>query len=153
MTSVRTSFEVRWVAAEARLTSVDRMGGQGLSITESRQIEAFVNASWYPDTPLAGVEDERALAGKAIFEREDVGCATCHTGQHLTNQKEYDMLGLKGVRTPSLVGISATGPYMHDGRATTLEQTLQLSDIGEMGDTSMLTDAEKADLVYYMKTL
>jgi cytochrome c peroxidase len=141
------------VAAEARLTSVDRMGGKGLSVTESRQIETFVNYTWYPDTPLAGVEDERALAGKAIFEREDVACGTCHNGAHLTDQKEYDMLALTGVRTPTLVGIAATGPYLHDGRADSLEQVLQLSDTGQMGDTSMLSETEKADLVYYLKTL
>jgi cytochrome c peroxidase len=140
------------IAAEARLTSADRMGGQGLTVTESRQIESFVNSTWYPDTALAGVSDQRALNGKALFEREDVGCATCHTGDHLTDQLPYDLFGLTGVRTPTLVGISATGPYLHDGSVSTLEQVLKLSDMAVMGDTSMLTEAEKADLVYYMKT-
>ena len=141
------------VAAEARLTSVNRMGGSGLSIAESRQIEAFVNATWYPDTPLVGVSDTRALAGKALFEREDVGCATCHSGEHYTDQAEYTMLGLENVRTPTLLGIAATGPYLHDGSAASLEQVIQVSDMGVMGDTSMLSEEEKADLVYYLKTL
>ena len=141
------------VAAEARLTSVDRMGGSGLSITESRKIEAFVNATWYPDTLLAGVDDNRTAAGKAIFEREDVGCATCHSGEQYTDQVGYTMLGLEDVRTPTLLGIAATGPYLHDGRAASLEQVLQVSDMGAMGDTSMLTDEEKSDLVYYLKSL
>ena len=136
------------MAAEARLTSVNRMGGSGLSIAESRQIEAFVNATWYPDTPLVGVSDTRALAGKALFEREDVGCATCHSGEHYTDQAEYTMLGLENVRTPTLLGIAATGPYLHDGSAASLEQVIQVSDMGVMGDTSMLSEEEKADLVF-----
>lgn len=145
--------DVPSVSAEARMTSVDRMGGSGLTISESRQIEQFVNGSWYPDSALTGIEDASAMAGKALFEREDVGCATCHSGENLTDQKEYAMFGLNNVRTPALMGVAATGPYLHDGRANTLEQVLQLSDGGLMGDTSMLSDAEKADLVYYLKTL
>ena len=145
--------EVPSIAAEARLTSSDRMGGSGLSVTESRQIEAFVNSTFYPDTLMVGATDERALAGKAIFDREDVGCATCHTGDEYTDQLPYDMFGLSNVRTPTLLGISATGPYLHDGSIQTLEQLIQISDMGLMGDTSMLSADEKSDLVYYLNTL
>jgi len=141
------------IAAEVRLTSAGRMGGTGVSITESRQVEAFINSTFMPDTPLAEVADAQAEAGKVLFEREDVGCSTCHTGPNLTDQEPYDLYGLIDVRTPSLLGVSATAPYLHDGRAATLEDVLELSRVGMMGDTSMLSDAELADLAYYLKTL
>ena len=124
-----------------------------LMITESRQIESFVNSTFYPDTLMVGTMDDRAIAGKAVFEREDVGCASCHTGEKLTDQVAYDMFGLSNVRTPTLLGISATGPYLHDGSVESLEQLIKLSDMALMGDTSMLSESEKSDLVYYLNTL
>ena len=153
MDRVTWTDNVPSVAAEARLTSMGRMGGTGLSISESRSIESFVNYTQYPDAPLVGSTDEGIARGKTIFEREDVGCATCHTGEHMTDQEPYDMFGITAVRTPGLKGLALTAPYLHDGRAATLEDMLVLSSAKQMGDTSMLSDAEIADLVLYLKSL
>ena len=71
------------------------------------------------------------------------GCDTCHAGDELTDaawvdgepvlhdvgtllETSGDRAGepLTGLRTPSLRGLFATAPYLHDGRAATLEDAL-----------------------------
>jgi cytochrome c peroxidase len=88
-----------------------------------------------------------------VFERADVACATCHTGERFTDNASYAMYGLEGVNTPTLVGIAGTGPYLHNGSAATIEDVLEMSRGGEMGDTSMLSQDEMADLAAYVKSL
>ncbi|MBM4368295.1 MAG: PKD domain-containing protein, partial [Deltaproteobacteria bacterium] len=83
-----------------------------------------------------------ALAGRDIFYAE--GCDTCHAGPESTdagwNADGTPILHdvgtiiatsgqraggeLTGLRTPSLRGLFATAPYLHDGRAATLEEAL-----------------------------
>lgn len=145
--------DVASVAAEARLTSEGRMGGHGLSASDTRAIQAFVDFEPGVDVPTRGSNDAAIARGKAIFEREDVGCATCHSGARLTDNLNHDLYGLTAVNTPGLVGVMATAPYLHDGSAKDLEAVLETSRLKMMGDTSMLTAAENADLIAYLKSL
>lgn len=114
------------------------------------------------------------FAGKAF-------CITCHNGENLTDNQYYN-LGLnsedKGrytitgderdlgrIRTPGLYGITHTAPYMHDGSMETLEEVIEFYNRGGDGhpNTSMfmkmfmsqlnLTEAEKADLLAFLKVL
>lgn len=125
-------------------------------------------------------------AGKAIFERGDVGCATCHTGPALTDSGSGNpTLDLAGAvllhdvgtcatggdfpdaphadiaghprapclfDTPSLRGVASSPPYLHDGRARTLRDVLELTR-GTMGNISALSPAELDALVEYMRSL
>jgi cytochrome c peroxidase len=72
---------------------------------------------------------------------------------------------------PSLRNIELTGPYMHDGRFTTLEQVVEFYDSGVVAHPNLspplqgtggavgtplrlgLTPQQKAALVAFMKTL
>jgi DNA-binding beta-propeller fold protein YncE len=59
-----------------------------------------------------------------------------------------------GVDTPHLLGIGASAPYLHDGRAKTLEEiwtTYQKDD--QHGVSSYWTKDQLNDLVEYLKTL
>jgi len=47
----------------------------------------------------------------------------------------------------------ATPPYMHDGSLLSLEDVLEYSRYGAMGDTSGLTDQELGALLTYLKSL
>ena len=145
--------EVASVAEEARLTSQGRMGGHGLSKVDLEAIQAFVDYSTPVDVPLRGAADPAIARGKAIFEREDVGCATCHSGSRYTDNLRHDLYDLRGVNTPGLQGVVATAPYLHDGSAKDLAAVLETSRLKMMGDTSMLSAAENADLLTYLKSL
>lgn len=141
------------VATEAELTSSLRMGGKGISQAEAEAIQAFVDFGRDVDVEREALDAAAVERGREIFNRPDVACADCHNGPRHTDNQFHDLLGLTGVNTPSLTGVSATAPYLHDGSAATLEDVLLLSNAGKMGDTSMLGKAELADLEAYLKSL
>ncbi len=63
-------------------------------------------------------------------------------------------LGGRGsAKTPSLTGVAATPPFLHDGSVATLEELVERARELELGDTSMLSKEERAALVTYMKSL
>jgi YVTN family beta-propeller protein len=111
-----------------------------------------------------------AERGKAVFHREDVGCATCHSGPQYTDSalgaKPFRMHDVgtgaddpsekMGTRydTPTLIGIYRTAPYLHDGTALTLREVLVERNRGDRhGKTSHLSPAEIDDLVEFLKSL
>jgi len=107
-------------------------------------------------TPVATVTDEDAVArGRALFESAEVGCASCHSGDALTNDANAD-IGLGGAfQVPSLRGVVFRPPYFHDGCASTLEDVVNgaCGTLDHMGHTSQLSAAEHDDLVAYLRSL
>jgi cytochrome c peroxidase len=56
--------------------------------------------------------------------------------------------------TPHLVGIGARAPYLHDGRAQTLEEIWTLPGVGDThGVVTDLGKADLNDLVEFLKGL
>lgn len=142
--------DVPSVATEVRLTSKGRMGGTGATIPESFDVADFIEQTPYPKL---GIGDEAAVArGKDLFEGS-AECATCHAGELLTDATPYDMFGVERVRTPTLRGLVATAPYLHDGRAATIEALVEVAELGGMGKVNHLSPEQKADLVAYLKSL
>lgn len=148
--------EVATVVDEVHATTRNRMGGQGLEEADAAKVASYVDWSRELVRPAPKTDDEIASVnrGRAIFQREDVGCATCHTGATGTDGQTWTVYGFtEATNTPTLRGIGGSGPYLHDGSAPNLRDILQRSRDGGMGDTSMLSDAEMDDLERYLKTL
>lgn len=141
------------VAEHAIATSKNRMGGPGLSLADARAIEHYLNSSRDLDLPHKRSFAPEVQRGRAIFERADVGCASCHSGQRYTDNLLYPMYGLEAVKTRSLVGIAAGAPYLHDGSLATLREVVLSARDGSMGDTRTLSDADIDDLVAYLESL
>jgi hypothetical protein len=144
--------DVSSVSQEATLTSEGRMGGRGLNFN-AFSIAAFVETIRAPDVPGLGATDAAVARGEAIFNRADVGCGSCHSGELYTDNQSRSLFGAEGVNTPSLRRVAATAPYLHDGRAPTLRALLEISVGGAMGDTSMLSTAELDDLEAYLRSI
>jgi mono/diheme cytochrome c family protein len=107
-----------------------------------------------PTSPAADVD--AVQRGRALFESEAVGCASCHSGQRLTNEKNSDVGTGKAFQVPSLLGVAQRAPLMHDGCAATLEERFTNPACGggdKHGVTSHLAADEIADLVAYLETL
>lgn len=149
---------VRWegdrmtVEEDAAMTSREAMGGEGMTEAELSNLAAFIDWVRDVDVERGDMNDPAVARGKAIFERADVGCADCHYGPRMTDNQSYPLFGVRA-QTRSLVGLQATAPYLHDGSAPTLEAVVDMAAGGVMGDTSMLSAQEKADLVRYLETL
>ncbi len=55
--------------------------------------------------------------------------------------------------TPGLVGVAATAPYFHDGRAKDLAELIEIAEQVGMGKVDHLSASEKADLEAYLRSL
>jgi mono/diheme cytochrome c family protein len=152
---VSETLPVPWSGAvatageEAHLTATLRMGGEGLSEEERAQVAAYLDSTPLPDRPEG---EARAVArGEDAFGR--AGCGACHAGPRYTDNAEHAVAGFATpTNTPPLTGVGATAPYFHDGSAPTLRALLERVRDGSMGDTSDLSDAERADLEAFLRS-
>ena len=119
------------------------------------QLESFLGWVDSVERPTARFGDADAVArGEALFLDAKVGCDGCHTGPLLTNREIVDVGTGGNFVVPSLVGIAARAPYIHDGCATTLRDRFSACGGGDQhGKTSHLNDGELDDLVAYLETL
>ncbi|PNU03301.1 cytochrome-c peroxidase [Novosphingobium guangzhouense] len=135
--------------------------------------------------------NDEELAGLHLF-RTKAGCVSCHNGPLLSDQRfhnlgisyygrpfedlgRYDVTGdsadVGRFRTPSLLGIGRTAPYMHNGLFPALEDVLALYNAGGGKDRNRpsgkapppthdpllaplgLTPQERTALVAFLKVL
>ncbi len=96
-----------------------------------------------------------AKRGAAVYEK--AGCAGCHPKPLLTDLKSHNLgLGLgrekdKAFDTPTLREVWRSGPYLHDGRAATIEEVLTKYNPNDRhGRISKLTPEELADLIAFV---
>jgi mono/diheme cytochrome c family protein len=105
--------------------------------------------------PAPVIADEAAIArGEALFTSPEQGCLSCHQGESFTTNALADV-GTGGVfKTPSLIGVGARAPFLHNGCALTLRDRFGVCGGGEAhGRTAHLTQDEISDLVAYLESL
>ncbi|MHC4427245.1 MAG: hypothetical protein ACYS0D_01390 [Planctomycetota bacterium] len=131
-----------------------------------RSIPAVVNPYLEPDGKLTPAQRR----GKEFFERTTTNdgrpiprrdrCNFCHSGPSFTNAQRFDV-GTSSDHdssaefdTAHLTNIFESGPYLHDGRAATLEEiwTKHNSD-DRHGISSDWTKQQLNDLVEYLKVM
>jgi hypothetical protein len=131
-----------------------RMGGGAVSDAQVAALCAWVDG--IAAVPVAHAGDAAQLArGEAIFRSATAACATCHTGDRMTNNQTLDV-GTRGAfQVPSLMGLAGRAPYMHDGCATSLRVRFTNATCGggdRHGRTSHLSAAQLDDLVAWLET-
>lgn len=125
-------------------TFVGRMGG---AMPRQDELEAF--ARWVdalPARPAPAVDPAAASRGERLFV--DAGCTGCHAGDERTDDREHDVGTGMRVQVPALYEVAYHAPYLHDGRAATLEELLSMH-----GDTDALSERQRADLATYLRSL
>lgn len=132
-----------------------RMAGPPLE--PARKLAAARWIDSIPSVAISTVTDVAAVArGQAIFEDAQVACSACHSGARLTNNQSVDVGTFGMMQVPSLRGLAARAPFMHDGCAKTLEERFTNTACGggdQHGHTSQLSVDQIADLVKYLETL
>lgn len=123
-----------------------------------------------PDAPT-----EASERGRALFDA--IGCADCHTpalegprglipaytdlllhdmGEDLADGVRMKVAEGNEFRTQPLWGVTAVGPYLHDGRADTLDEAIRLhggeSERSKDGYEA-LTDSEQQDVLAFLHAL
>ncbi len=145
--------QVPSVAEEVELTSILRMGGEGATGDDAAAVAAWIDAGRLPVPPLARLDPDAIDRGEKLFLSREVGCADCHPPPLYTDNQHYELLEDGEMNVPSLLGIGASAPYLHDGSAETLFDVFLWSDQGGMGDTAHLSMDELDDLEAFLRSL
>jgi DNA-binding beta-propeller fold protein YncE/mono/diheme cytochrome c family protein len=134
---------------------VNRMGGAEQPDDRIASLAEWVDTIDNLPAPAA-VDDDAVARGDALFHAAEVGCASCHAGDHLTNNATVNVGTGKAFQVPSLSGIAYRAPFMHDGCAATLRDRLTSPTCGggdAHGKTSQLGESQIDDLLAYLDTL
>ncbi|MCH8042630.1 MAG: beta-propeller fold lactonase family protein [Planctomycetes bacterium] len=104
---------------------------------------------------------ESAQRGKTLFEGK-AACARCHPAPYFTDKKMHNVGVLSDhymekdgrYDTPALFEAYRTGPYLHDGRAMSIQEIFTTHNPkGKHGKTGKLSEKELDDLVKYVLSL
>ena len=141
-------------------------GGQAWEVRDRKaaieRLAAFVRVGLVPPPrPAAPLSPEQAR-GQALFERRDVGCASCHVKDDgvpalvtrlppLPVRQGFDPEDVP-LKVPSLRFAGGTPPYLHDGSEATLRQLVE-DNHDRMGHTVQLSAEDRAALAAYLETL
>jgi CxxC motif-containing protein (DUF1111 family) len=146
-----------------------------------RGIDNFENFMKLLGPPPRGLITPEAMAGERLFL--GVGCVGCHTPALVTGESPVSALSFKRffpysdfllhdigtgdgigqadakpeeIRTPPLWGVRLRAPFLHDGRASTLRQAIELHS-GESARSrsqfEQLSEAEQAALLEFLRSL
>ena len=129
-----------------------RMGGGPLSALDAMAVGAWLDALPVP-VPAKTADPALASVGQQLFNSPAVGCVSCHSGTHYTNNQTMDVgTGVK-VQTPSLIGVAARLPVMHDGCAKTLYDRFGPCGGTKHGNTTELSAGDITALVAFLESL
>jgi YVTN family beta-propeller protein len=145
---IHDSFTVTMQGPEPSSDDLDAM------MAYLKSLDLPQNPNRLPDGSLTAA----AKRGEVVFTAK--GCASCHTPPLYTSSDVYDV-GMeephdpyKGFNPPSLRGVYRRTPYLHDGRAKTLEDVLtQWHRPTKLTGKPDCTPAELADLVAFLTSL
>jgi cytochrome c peroxidase len=138
----------------------ETMFGPKPSEDDIKALLAFVEALEHPPRPTVapGKPRDAVRRGQAIFA-DRARCGRCHRGDHYTSDHNYDLkLASDGSpyklwNPPSLLGLTDRGPYLHDGRARTLDELLRKYYVPQELGGEPLSSAEREDLIAFLKSL
>ncbi len=126
----------------------DRMSGGELSFGYRNAFSSFLLS--LPAPPAAPLTDA-AERGRLLFETVG-GCSGCHGGPSYTNNTTVEVGTGGAFQVPSLIGIGARAPYMHDGCAKNLAERFDAKCGGDAhGET--LTVEQQSQVIAYLQTL
>lgn len=132
------------------------------SDTDAEAVTAFLDTLKPPPNPNRnpdGSLTEAAQRGELVFKGEKADCIRCHSGPYFTDGKIHEVgLGergdvYKGFNPPSLLGVYDRVLYLHDGRASSLEEVLKGPHSPKSLVGNDLTTDEMKDLLAYLRSL
>jgi cytochrome c peroxidase len=130
----------------------NRMSGPRLDDSQMSALSGWVQAVPAPPAPT-WIDAGAASRGHAIFQRLDVGCSTCHTGEKLTNNLTVDVGTGGAFQVPPLVGVGWRTPLMHDGCAAAIGDRFGACATAKHGSIGSLSAQDISDLTAYLETL
>jgi YVTN family beta-propeller protein len=139
----------------------DTLFGNPPSKQELKAMLAFLETLEHPPNPNVrpgGPLSAAAQRGKVVFY-DTARCIKCHKEPYYTSTSNYDVKvepdgsPYKLWNPPSLQGVHDRGPFMHDGRAKTLDELLTKHHSSDLLGGPKLTATEREDLIAFLMTL
>jgi mono/diheme cytochrome c family protein len=131
----------------------ERMNGGLVSRSQHLSLGPWLDRVPAPQPPPPA-DPATVDRGRALFQSADVGCGSCHSGPLFTNHTVVDVGTGGAFKVPSLLGVAARPPYLHDGCAATLADRFGTCGGGDRhGHTSQLTPAQVSDLIAYLESI
>ncbi|MAG63571.1 cytochrome-c peroxidase [Candidatus Woesearchaeota archaeon] len=162
-------------------------GGPPTEVDLSRALATFVRHLWHAGSAVdrfrsgdVSVLSREEKSGMWIYESRG-GCWRCHGGANFTDEAFHNtgigvrngvpLPGRMGVtgseqdrgafKTPTLRGLTLTGPYMHDGSMTSLEEVISFYRRGGEPNPDLddnlrpleLTDQDVTNLAAFLRAL
>jgi cytochrome c peroxidase len=127
-------------------------------------LAAFVREGLVPPPRREHPLTPEEARGKELFTSTRTRCSTCHVPEkEYTDRSPTELRQLRppinyspdpdnAFKTPSLLYVSGTAPYFHDGSAATLEDLVDKNQ-DRMGRTVNLSTDERAALIAFLRTL
>lgn len=140
---------------------VNTMQGPEPTDADITAVEAYFKTLDWKQSPFRTPDNSLTAAakrGESVFNAK--GCVACHAAPNYTaplvaavGLEETDDF-YKGFNPPSLRGVYNRAPYLHDGRAKTLEEVLtDYHSPSKLTGKPDCTPAELSDLVAFLKSL
>jgi cytochrome c553 len=129
-----------------------RMNGANLDASQMNALTGWLQAVPAPPAPT-WIDPTAAQRGRALFERADTQCASCHSGPKLTNNQTVDVGTGKPFQVPPLVGVGWRVPLLHDGCAKSIADRFLACSTSRHGTISGLSQQDVSDLTAYLETL
>ncbi len=129
----------------------NRMAGGEVTATQKRSLGPWLDRIPAP-VPVPAADLLAVERGRQVFDSAQ--CATCHGGPLLTNNQLVNVGTGDKFKVPSLLGVAARAPFMHDGCADTLRDRFGSCGGGDAhGVTSTLAPEQLDDLIAYLESL
>ena len=131
-----------------------RMAGPPVSPAQVDSLGRWLDAQ--PVLPKASPRDPQAVErGRAVFQDGAVGCASCHSGTHFTNNQSVSVGTGQAFQVPTLLGVVDREPFLHTGCAGTLLSRFDPACGGgeSHGHTAQLAPGQLVDLLAYLESL
>jgi YVTN family beta-propeller protein len=120
----------------------------------------LVNETPLPPNPYRNPDGSLTAAaqrGEGLFTGQ-AGCIACHVGEMRGGTKRHEWIGTTKpgipLDVPHLAGAYESAPYLHDGRAATLEEVFTKYNLEHRhGKADTLKPAQFADLMEYVREL
>ncbi|MEP7127099.1 MAG: hypothetical protein ABJE95_39565 [Byssovorax sp.] len=139
-------------------------GNRSMAGAFARALVPFVREGLTPPPHVERPLTEEEQRGKALFASPATQCATCHLpASEYTDRAMAPLKAFKapagfsedpvaGFKTPSLLYVGGSPPYLHDGRFETLEALFEYNQ-DRMGKTAQLSADERKALIAFLRTL
>jgi mono/diheme cytochrome c family protein len=125
-----------------------RMGGNRQS---AERRDSFARWLFDQELPPARSDEDATLVQEGEAKFAAFGCASCHAGDRFLSNDTVTVRG-QDLQVPSLRRVSLRPPFMHDGRAPTLESAvIDMVDVTRPGIAYTQADVEAISA--YLRTL